>query len=97
MKKKKSPTFTKVDLFLILQSHNTKNWHFGREIFSLFFFLSSHWLILPALILIIAEPQLTWTFETDTRLNSATPWKLCWFPEISKHIFNLSVCAQILV
>lgn len=38
MKKKKSPTFTKVDLFLILQSHNTKNWHFGREIFSLFAF-----------------------------------------------------------
>lgn len=38
MKIKKSPTFTKVDLFLILQSHNTKNWHFGREIFSLFFF-----------------------------------------------------------
>lgn len=37
MKKKKSPTFTKVDLFLILQSHNTKNSHFGREIFSLFY------------------------------------------------------------
>lgn len=96
---KKSPTFTKVDLFFNFTNHTTLKIDILGERFLAFlhFFLSSHWLILPALILIIAEPQLTWTFETDTRLNSATPWKLCWFPEISKHIFNLSVCAQILV
>lgn len=32
-KKKKSPTFTKVDLFLILQSHNTKNFTFWERDF----------------------------------------------------------------